>query len=581
MRASSNSSLPLTAVIAEPVYRALKILPRSLARLIVFGLLGLLPIASIAADAPTAPAAKSAPAPVAAPLKLENRTIFIFRSDLLGYSPEQRAEGASRRIEAVLAEQSNPKASTVELAEGVQVMLGDRGIFLVTPEDINPLASDTVDVVAKESAGMLDRAVAEQHEEHEPRAIGIAIGLSLLATLVFGLVVRGLIGIHRWTGRRLAPALADRSRNLHLRGVSVIDPSHVMTVARRGVTLLLWIVGLGVANGWLTFVLNRFAYTRPWGEELRGHLLSILVQVALAIVAALPGLVFVAVIVVIARVIIKSAAVFFDRVQKGSLELGWLDPDTVIPTRRIFTVLVWLFALAMAYPYLPGAQTEAFKGLSVLAGLMLSLGASSVIGQAANGLILMYNKAYRPGEYIRIGDNEGTVVELGMFSTRIRTGLGEEVMLPNSTVMASTTKNYSRAVAGTGSVVATTVTIGYSTPWRQVHAMLEQAALRTEDIAKTPEPFVRQTSLSDFYVEYRLVAYTPIARPALRIDVLNRLHANIQDVFNENGVQIMSPHYLSDPAEPQIVPKQDWYKAPASPPVASPGASGSGSDSSS
>jgi small-conductance mechanosensitive channel len=127
--------------------------------------------------------------------------------------------------------------------------------------------------------------------------------------------------------------------------------------------------------------------------------------------------------------------------------------------------------------------------------------------------------------------------------------------------MASTIRNFSRAVPGTGFVVHTAVTIGYSTPWRQVHAMLEEAARRTQDVVRDPAPIVRQTALSDFYVEYRLAGYTPLASPAQRIDVLSRLHANIQDVFNENGVQIMSPHYMADTAEPLVVPKHLWNAA--------------------
>ena len=129
-------------------------------------------------------------------------------------------------------------------------------------------------------------------------------------------------------------------------------------------------------------------------------------------------------------------------------------------------LFIGLFALAMAYPYLPGAQTEAFKGLSVLLGLMISLGASSIIGQGAAGLILTYSRTIKIGEYIRIGDQEGTVTEMGMFTTRIRTGLGEELTLPNSLITSSVTKNYSREVKGRGYILDTVVTIGYDTPWR-------------------------------------------------------------------------------------------------------------------
>jgi hypothetical protein len=190
---------------------------------------------------------------------------------------------------------------------------------------------------------------------------------------------------------------------------------------------------------------------------------------------------------------------------------------------------------------------------------MISLGASSVVGQAAAGLILTYTRTLRPGEFVRIGEHEGTVTEMGMFTTRIRTGLGEVLTIPNAMITGSVTKNYSRTVQGAGYIVDTTVTIGYDTPWRQVEAMLLEAALRTPGILPRPVPQVFQTALSDFYPEYRLVAQASPSEPLSRAQLLSMLHANIQDVFNEYGVQIMSPHYLGDPQQEKCVPKARWY----------------------
>lgn len=220
----------------------------------------------------------------------------------------------------------------------------------------------------------------------------------------------------------------------------------------------------------------------------------------------------------------------------------------------------------MAYPYLPGAQTDAFKGLSVLVELMISIGASNLVGQAASGLILMYARSFRVGEFVRIGDTDGTVTEFGLFSTRVRTGTGEEVMLPNSHVLSQSAKNYSRTSSGAGFIVNTKVSIGYATPWRQVHAMLLEAAGRTEGIDTEPEPQVFQTALSDFYIEYVMMCHANPESPDQRAEMLSKLHANIQDVFNEHGVQIMSPHYFADPPEPQVVPKIKWFAPPANPP---------------
>ena len=500
------------------------------------------------------------------PVVVANRQIIILRGPIAGYTAKERAIGTMQRIDAALASEEFPAVTTKEHEDGTLVMLGGKHAFLVTKIDVDSQAGETTQNVAREAGKRLERAIAERREQETPRYLAVAAGFAALGTLLYGAVLWLIFRVSGWAGRRLSAAAAAHSEKLNVSGVRLLDAYHVLLLTRRLIIFIAWVLALALATGWLTFVLEQFPYTRPWGEQLGGNLLGILREIALAIVGALPGLLFVAVIYVIARVVIRTAEVFFRRVEQGKLDVGWIDPDTSRPTRRIFNFVIWVFALAMAYPYLPGAQTEAFKGLSVLVGLMVTIGASSVVGQAFNGLILMYTRAFRGGDYVRIGDSEGTVVELGLFATRLRTGLGEEVTLPNSGVMAGTVKNYSRAVPGTGYVVDTVVTIGYSTPWRQVHAMLEEAARRTADIAKAPAPMVRQTALSDFYVEYRLIAYTPVETPARRVDVLNQLHGNIQDVFNEHDVQIMSPHYMMDPKDPQVVPKDKWHLPPARPP---------------
>jgi small-conductance mechanosensitive channel len=327
-----------------------------------------------------------------------------------------------------------------------------------------------------------------------------------------------------------------------------------------------WAVVLLLTYEWVGFVLGRFPFTRPWGEQLNAFLVTTLVDLLTAIAQAVPELLIVAAIFFIARFATGVLKKFFDGVQSRRIDVSWLDADSARPTRRLANLGIWIFALAMAYPYIPGSETDAFKGLSVLIGLMVSIGASSIVGQAAAGLILMYTRTYRPGEYVRLGEHEGTVVEMGMFTTRVRTGLGEELSVPNSFALSTVSKNYSRVVKGTGYVLDTTVTIGYDTPWRQVHAMLVEAAGRTPGVLSVPAPHVFQTALSDFYVEYRLVCQAVPSEPRPRAEVLSVLHANVQDVFNEYGVQIMSPHYLGDPAGAKVVPKDHWHQAPAKPP---------------
>ncbi|OEZ60475.1 mechanosensitive ion channel family protein [Duganella sp. HH105] len=537
-----------------------------LRRLLFAMLLMLFSGLATAADTPALPTPQTT-TPAAAKLVFANRTIFVFRSALAGYPPEDRADGAHKRLEAALARNSAQQPGVHPISEGTQVTLDGALLFLVTPADINPLAGDTTDSVANESAAMLGKALLERREQASPRYLLIAAALCAAATLTYGLILHGLRLMHRWVGKRSTQAISRRLGQVKLKNVRVLDAEHYVAFMRQLVNLLIWGLRLMATYLWLAFVLGKIPYSRSWGERLQDYLIDIVASVAQGVIEALPGLVLVGVIAAIARLVMLTAGSVFQRVESGELQIAWLDRDTATPTRRIFNVVIWLFALAMAYPYLPGAHTAAFQGVSVLVGLMVSIGASSIVGQGASGLILMYARSLRKGEYVRIGESEGTVVELGMFETRLRTGLGEEITMPNAWVLSNTTKNYSRAHAGTGYVLDTTVTIGYDTPWRQVHAMLELAATRTEDIAGTPKPYVMQIGLSDFYVEYRLVAYATVETPRRRAEVLNQLHQHIVDVFNEFGVQITSPHFTQEPAVPHVIPKEQWHPAPAVAPI--------------
>ena len=175
--------------------------------------------------------------------------------------------------------------------------------------------------------------------------------------------------------------------------------------------------------------------------------------------------------------------------------------------------------------------------------------------------IAVYTRAARPGDYVRIGESEGTIEKIGLFNTTIRTPKSEQAHLPNTLLTSTRTLNYSKRAEADTLWLYTEVTIGYDAPWRQVHAMLAEAANRTTGLSKDPAPFVMQMGLEDFYPRYQLNA--AIEDPATRLQVLSDLHANIQDVFNEHEVQIMSPNYRGDPPAKIYVPKERWFTPPA------------------
>jgi small-conductance mechanosensitive channel len=223
--------------------------------------------------------------------------------------------------------------------------------------------------------------------------------------------------------------------------------------------------------------------------------------------------------------------------------------------------LLWLFALTVAYKYIPGSETEGFKAIGVFAGLMISLGSAGLISQMLSGLVVAYSRALKAGEIVQTGDTYGQVSEVGFLTTKITTPRRELVTIPNTILSGTPVTNYSRLAAAEGAVVATSVTIGYNAPWRQVHALLQRAAERTPGVRQEPGPWVLQRALSDFAVQYELYAH--IDKVEDRIRVLSDLHAAIQDAFNEFGVQIMVPAFESQPEQPVMVPKSQWHAPPA------------------
>jgi small-conductance mechanosensitive channel len=504
-----------------------------------------------------------APASVNARLEYFNREIATFRVTAFGYSPAERVFGARARIEAAVQKDGPGKVTLRNVPEGRFLEIDGKVAFVLLPGDADGTVGQTADEVAEAARGRLQEAVTAARESASPVALARALGLSAVVTGVWVLLMRLLAKSNRRIGLRLSAVAAGQVEKLKVAGVAALCGPYVRSAVRRLVEVGLWVVALFGTFLWLTFVLGRFAWTHPWGVQLSSYLIGVLQDAGTAIVRAVPGLGTVVVIVLVTRWVNAVIRAFFDRVASGEIAIGWLDAEIANPTRRVVTALVWLFALAMAYPYLPGADSDAFKGLSVLVGLMVSIGASGLVGQAASGLILMYSRTLRPGEFVRIADSEGTVTDLGLFATRLRSGLGEEIVLPNAWVLANTTRNFSRVVGGPGFILHAVVSIGYDTPWRQVHAMLLEAAVRTRGILATPAPYVVQTALSDFYVEYRLVAYAGPEGPRLRAEAMSLLHGQIQDVFNERGVQIMSPHYFKDPEAPKIVPPEGWFAPPA------------------
>jgi small-conductance mechanosensitive channel len=540
---------------------------RKLPRVRVFATLLVAFVATLAlvsgrarAAAPTATAAEVQR--VEAPVMLFNRRITVLRSPFLGVPPAERAVHTAQRLDQIL-DHLGPGKITMSPTAGANAILVDGSLALfLTPDDVDVFEGETLEQASQAAAHELARAIADTREARNRNRLWRAVAASSLATLALMLFMLVVLRARTWLERRFMAVLQGSTKRMPV-GKRLLYIERLLWVVHWVLqTAAACLVFLGLYR-WLSFVLNRFPYTRPWGEELDGFLLGAAAKLGGGVVGALPDLAVALFIFLLARGVVVVVRPLFDGIEANRLESRWLDADTAKPTRRLFSLAVWLCAIVMAYPYLPGSSSEAFKGVSVLVGLMVTLGGSSLFGQAASGLILLYSRTLRLGEFVRVGEHEGTVTELGVFTTRIATGRGEDVSLPNAFVLTTVTKNYSRPTRGDGFMLRTKVTIGYDTPWRQVEAMLVEAAHATEGVTNQPPARVYQTGLSDFYVEYELVAHATQTLPDARAHVLAALNANVIDTFNRYGVQIMSPHYFADPDKPKTVPVQAWRRRPA------------------
>lgn len=497
-------------------------------------------------------------------VQIWGNTIATIREPFRDFSPKERAEIAKERILNIPVGQDHYDVKAFYTQEGnvhgVWITVNRRNIFGILEADNDPTGNITFEQYTQNIVTNLSTWLEKREQQHSWPLIFKGIAFSTIATLLFTLLFTFLLRFAKKISAKIESEGFGSALGFEVGGVNLRP--YLTTLSIGLLKLIVWGLGIPLVYAWITFVFRQFPYTASWGVTLTEYIFIILSDFGEGTLEAIPGLIAVIVIFFITRLILRACDAFFISVEEGHLDVSWMEPETARASRRVAVVLIWIFALVVAYPYIPGSETEAFKGISVFLGLMLSLGSAGIVGQILGGIVVVYTRAFQTRDYVKIGEYEGLIQEIGVLSTKIKTLRREEITIPNAVLLSATTINYSRhAKKGEGAVVTTSVTIGYATPWRQVHAMLEMAAERTEAIRRDPEPVTLQKALSDFYVKYTL--RFAIDKPEFRYRVLSELHANIQDVFNEYSVQIMSPNFEAQPDTKVWVPEEQWHAAPA------------------
>jgi len=500
-----------------------------------------------------------------APVTLDGEILFQVRG-VSAYPADVRARKISERIEAFALDQSRSIQSLRLVDEDgfTSVFAGNQPLAGVINADGQLEGGIERQVLAQVYLKRIAAAVEGYREQRKPTHLLFAIFYALAAT---GMLALGWWGL-RWTFNRLDGAIErrykTRVKDFTVSNVLIFQADQMWAGFIGSIHTCRFLLMFLLLYAYLNFVFRLFPWTNYLGKQLFHIILDPLRVMGKGLIGAIPSLAFLVILVILLRYVLKFSKLIFFNLALGRATFSGFDREWAWPTYRIFRMLVIAFGVVIGYPYIPGSSSDAFKGVTLFLGVLLSLGSSSVIGNILAGYTLVYRRAFRIGDRIKINDHLGDVMERRLLVTHLRSLKNEEIIVPNSEILNSHVVNYSSMAKEHGLILHMSVGIGYETPWRQVEAMLLEAAALTPNLLKKPPPFVLQQSLGDFCVTYELNAYCD--RPNDMMKFYTLLSQNILDVFNEYGVQIMTPAYMADTEQPKIVPKDQWYIPPATPP---------------
>jgi small-conductance mechanosensitive channel len=479
-----------------------------------------------------------------APIEIDGRPILLVYAPIGSITAQERADAIQQRIVA-LSRKRNVAVEAIHAEDRgawTEILAGSDRIMGITESDAKAAERPRAEMAA-EYTEVIRQVVKQYREDHTGRRYWRGVAYAAVATVgVSGLLVL-LFLIRRSARSRIEQWLARQETAGPTVPVAVRLRRYLGPPFSAIFRMLFWVIAISLLQTYVAVVLRFFPSTRYTSYRITNWLFSELAAFGKTCVGYIPNLLLIAIICLITSYLIKVNRYIFQEISSQRLAIRGFYPDWAEPTANLVRVLIMVAAAIVIFPYLPGSQSSAFKGISVFLGVLLSLGSTSAVAHAVAGTILTYMRAFQVGDFVRIGNEVGEVIEKTLLVTRICTQKKEVVTIPNGTVLGGVVINYSAEARQKGVIFHTTVTIGYSAPWRQVHELLVSAALATEDVLRDPAPFVVQTALNDFYVAYELNAYT--VNPKNMQNIYSALHQNIQDKFNEAGVEINSPHYAA------------------------------------
>jgi small-conductance mechanosensitive channel len=476
------------------------------------------------------------------PIIFDNDTLFHMYTKLGPFSPSDRAESIVRKLKKLVEEGVfDPSKLMVHAGTESHDIMHDALIILsVTDRDAFWLDISKVDIATQYTSAIKNSVV--RYAESTGLIQNLKrTGLLILVLLSFVFAVIYMNKGFTWLNTYIFNKGKKHIAGITLKNYELLSVEREEQVLRWFLKVTKWFFIAFTLYLLLPIVFSIFPSTKGIATTLISYVLDPLVMFGMALIGYIPELITIIVIVTVTNYFVRFLKFLSREIAHGKLLVSGFYADWAIPTFNLVRIIVYAFSFIIIFPYLPGSDSNVFKGVSVFLGILFSLGSSSAISNIIAGLVITYMRAFKIGDRVKIGDTVGDVMSKSMLVTRLRTIDNEDVTIPNSSIMNGSTVNYSSGAQELGLIIKSTVTIGYDVPWRQVHQLLIDAAQQTDHIKSTPTPFVLQTSLDDFYVSYQIKAYTD--QPGMTSKIYSQLHSHIQDGFKGAGVEIMSPHY--------------------------------------
>ena len=494
------------------------------------------------------------------PVLVDGDTLFTLYAKRGGHSALDRAASVNDIILKIGKDRKLHKDSvyTFDSEYYVDIMYGDKVIASITDQDAL-WQNTTRQELAQQYVPVIAEKIKELKEENSLLQVAKRAALFVLVLAIQYLLFRVTNYLFLKLRRQIIRLKQQRLKSIVIRDYEFLNTHRQGRILIFFSNVCRYIVLLIQLMFSVPMLFAIFPQTEKLALRIFFYIMEPIKMVFKSIIEYIPNLFIILVIWYCIKYIIKGIQYIANEIENEKLKITGFYPDWAQPTFNIIRFLLYAFMIAMVYPYLPGSKSGVFQGISVFVGLIISLGSSTVIGNIIAGLVITYMRPFKLGDRIKLNETTGNVIEKTPFVTRLRTPKNEVVTIPNAFIMSSHTVNYSASARQFGLIIHTTVTIGYDAPWRQVHQLLINAARSTPGVLAHPKPFVLETELQDYYPCYQINAYIKDADRLAQIT--SDLHQNIQDTFNEAGVEIMSPHYFAGRDGSATTIPEDYLKS--------------------